>query len=169
MPTKIFVLGATGYVGGSILSHLQSASSSSAYSFSALVHDNQRAEQLRSLNVEPVIGSFSDVPLLTAAATDADIVINAFSDDLPAAQALVKGLRERGGKGGPAYLIQLSGTGLLCDHARGENDAQMPFDDLDVSRIRQLPEGQPHKNVDDYLFSCKDQLDVLRTIITCPP
>ena len=169
MSTKIFVLGATGYVGGSILSHLQSSSSSSAYSFSALVRDDKRAETLRSLKVEPVIGSFSDLPLLTAAAANADIVVNSFSDDLPATQALIKGLKQRGGKRGPAYLIQVSGTGVLCDHARGENDAQIPFDDLDVSRISQLPDEQPHKNVDDYLFSCNDQPDVLRTIITCPP
>ncbi|BFZ65227.1 hypothetical protein YB2330_006390 [Saitoella coloradoensis] len=168
MSTKIFLLGATGYVGGSILAQLLQ---NKDYTFTALVRDQSRADKLKSeLGVEPVIGSFEDLEVLKKAAEESDIVINAWSDDLPATKALVEGLKKRGGKGGkPAYLIQVSGTGVLCDHVKGESDEQEPFDDYDIKRIRSLPDEQIHKDVDDYLFSQNDQPDVLRTIITCPP
>lgn len=89
MPSKIFLLGATGYIGGSLLTTL--LKSPEKYAVSALVRSKEQAEKLSLLGVTPVLGSLDDADVLYEAAKNADAVVNvADADHLPSTQSLIQ-------------------------------------------------------------------------------
>ncbi|KAE9392451.1 NAD(P)-binding protein [Gymnopus androsaceus JB14] len=103
-PPSIFLLGATGYVGGEVLVSL----STDFPTFPILIE-----------------GTLADVDLIEAEAAKADIVINVASiGDMEAISATLRGLKQRSGLASasipaPIY-IHMSGAGLTGDNARGE-------------------------------------------------
>jgi hypothetical protein len=108
---KIFISGASGFIGGTVARRLLDA----GYSIRGLVRDAGKAEQLEALGIEPVVGSLEDSDLLVREARSADGVINAAdSDHLPAIEALVEGLR-----GSDKPLLHTSGSSVIGDDARG--------------------------------------------------
>jgi nucleoside-diphosphate-sugar epimerase len=109
---KIFVTGASGYIGGSVAALL----AQKKHQVRGLVRNPQKAESLRAIGIEPVVGTLDDTALLTAEAKAADVVINAAdSDHEGAVEALLAGLA---GSGKP--FIHTSGTSLVGDEAMGE-------------------------------------------------
>lgn len=107
MVLKVFLTGATGYIGGSVLSSL--LSNPGKYAVTALVRSQQAADKLKTLNVIPLVSSLDDSQLLTKAAEEADIVINtADADHLGAVKAIVAGLSKAPK---PKVFIHTSGTG----------------------------------------------------------
>lgn len=101
-PTKIFLLGATGYIGGAILSDL--LRSSDNYEITVLARKDQDIETLQKLGVHTIKGTFSDVDKIEQASRDADIVHNtADADDLVLNAAILKGLKSKKERG---ILIQ---------------------------------------------------------------
>jgi len=79
----VFLTGATGYIGGTVLTKLLE-SSSKKYSITALVRSETALPKLKSLGVKGLIGSLDDSELLAKAASEADLVINtANCDHLP--------------------------------------------------------------------------------------
>jgi putative NADH-flavin reductase len=100
--TKIFILGATGYIGGAILSELLRTSAS--FTISALVRKDQDIAVLEKLGVRTIKGSFSDLDKIEQASHEADVVYNAAdADDMGLAQAILKGLKSKKERG---ILIQ---------------------------------------------------------------
>lgn len=100
--TKIFILGATGYIGGAILSELLRTSAS--FEITALVRKDQDAEVLEKLGVRTIKGSFSDVDKIEQASREADVVYNAAdADAMGLAKAVLKGLKSKEERG---ILIQ---------------------------------------------------------------
>jgi uncharacterized protein YbjT (DUF2867 family) len=65
----------TGYIGGSVLSRLLAHPEAKSFEFTALVRGAEKAAKLNTVGVTTVLGSYSDLDLLTKSAKDADIFI----------------------------------------------------------------------------------------------
>ncbi|WP_144110492.1 NAD-dependent epimerase/dehydratase family protein [Paraburkholderia sp. BCC1886] len=109
---KIFITGASGFIGGSIAAHLVRA----GHSVRGLIRKPEHREALQRLGIEPVIGTLDDGDLLRAEARAADAVINAASSDHEGAvKALIEGLA---GSGKP--FLHTSGSSIVGDASGGE-------------------------------------------------
>lgn len=66
----------TGYIGGSVLARLLELPDSKSFHITALVRSTEKAEKLRTLGLNTILGSYSDNHLgfLTEAAANADLV-----------------------------------------------------------------------------------------------
>ena len=64
-----------GYIGGAVLSRLIQHPDAKSFEISVLVRTADKAEKLETLGVRPVIGSYSDLKVLTEEAAKADFVI----------------------------------------------------------------------------------------------
>src|SRR5882757_4147354 len=109
---KIFITGATGYIGGSIAEALVA----SGHAVSGLVRGKEKAEYLQSRNIFPIPGELDDSEILAAAAKDADIIINAANSDHRG--AVDEMLRAIVGTG--KTFIQNSGSSVVADDSYGE-------------------------------------------------
>jgi len=148
---KIFLTGATGYIGGSVLTGLLNAPN--GYVISALVRNKDQGEKLKQLGVTPVYGSLDDSDVLFEAAKAADAVVHtADADHLASAQSLVRGLKAKNSK--RAVYLHTSGTGVLTFNPVTTN----PFDDLDISRIHSIPPQALHKEIDSWVFENTDDI-----------
>ncbi|ORY25190.1 hypothetical protein BCR39DRAFT_545017 [Naematelia encephala] len=160
----IFLTGATGYIGGTVLTYLLSLPAPPA-KITALVRDAKKAEALKSIStkgttIETIVASLSDLEILTSAAESHDIVVStANADDLDAIKAILEGLKRRKEKTGHRpLLIHTSGTGVLADNAKGQYPNDRIFTDLNPTpatkkspallSIATLPETAPHRPVD---------------------
>jgi nucleoside-diphosphate-sugar epimerase len=109
---KIFITGASGFIGGSIAAHLVRA----GHQVRGLIRKPEHCTELQRLGIEPVIGTLDDRELLTAEAKAADAVINAASSDHEdAVKALIEGLA---GSGKP--VLHTSGSSIVGDASGGE-------------------------------------------------
>lgn len=77
---KIFFIGATGYIGGSILSSLIPHRLAKLFSITVLIRSSSNVERFRALGMRAVVGSNSDLELLTREAADADIIFSCVSE-----------------------------------------------------------------------------------------
>jgi hypothetical protein len=96
-PIRILLTGATGYIGGSILDRLLSHPKRSSFEITSFSRNAAKAQKLESqFGVKSVLGSLDDFQQLEEAAATADVVIHtADADHLPAAQAILRGLKRR--------------------------------------------------------------------------
>ncbi len=118
---KVFLTGATGYIGGS-LAHRLLAEGSELH---ALVRDEAKAAALAQRGITPVLGTLDDAPLLSAQAQGADAVINAASSDHGVAvDALLAGLAGSG-----KALLHTSGSSVIGDDAEGNSESPQVFDE----------------------------------------
>jgi nucleoside-diphosphate-sugar epimerase len=109
---KIFVTGASGFIGGSVAARLVQA----GHTVRGLIRDAARADDLRAHGIEPVIGTLDDHDVLTREAQGSHAVINAASsDNRGAADALIAALAGSG-----KALIHTSGSSIVGDEAMGE-------------------------------------------------
>ena len=109
---KVFITGATGYIGGSIAAKLIAQ----GHQVSGLTRTADGATKLRAMGVEPVVGGLIDGDILREAARSADTVINAAnSDDAQAVEQLLPVLYGSG-----KTFIQTSGSSVIGDRAMGE-------------------------------------------------
>jgi nucleoside-diphosphate-sugar epimerase len=109
---KIFVTGASGFIGGSIAAHLVRA----GHQVRGLIRQPEHRAELQRLGIEPVIGTLDDRALLIAQAQAADAVINAASSDHEGAvRALIEGLAGSG-----KVLLHTSGSSIVGDASGGE-------------------------------------------------
>ena len=109
---KIFVTGASGFIGGSVAARLVQA----GHAVRGLIRDAAKADAVRAHGIEPVIGTLADHGLLAEEARAADAVVNAASsDDRPAVDTLIAALANTG-----KALIHTSGTSIVGDEAMGE-------------------------------------------------
>ncbi len=121
---KIFITGATGYIGGSLAHRLIAE----GHQVTGLVRSETRAEQARARGIVPLLGTLDDGELLDQAARAADAVIDAASADHPAsAEALLAAL-----EGSGKTLLRTSGSSIVGTRAGGESvedvfDEDTPF------------------------------------------
>ncbi|MFK7941598.1 MAG: NAD-dependent epimerase/dehydratase family protein [Paracoccaceae bacterium] len=109
---RIFLTGATGFIGGSVAVTLVEA----GYEVHGLTRSEAGAGLLNAAGIRSVQGSLDDAELLSAAARDADAVINcADSDHHGAVNALIEALAGTGKR-----LIHTSGSSIVGTQAMGE-------------------------------------------------
>jgi putative NADH-flavin reductase len=154
---KVYISGATGYIGGSILSHLLKANK---FKISALTRSQEKAEKLKSISVTPIIGTIDDADIVSAAAYDADIVIEvANCDHLGNAQAIVAGLEKKFKETNKKQIfIHTSGSGILFDPKNpmyGELNPTV-YVDTNEEQMASLPVTNLHRNVDTFIIQHSD-------------
>ncbi|UJR08018.1 hypothetical protein I4U23_012296 [Adineta vaga] len=174
--TKINILltGATGYIGGSILTSLLQHPNASNFQITALIRggDNERINKLKSLNVTPLIGSNESFEIIEKAARESHVVIHTSNsaDDLPSTKAIISGLNKRTNETGkPVIYIHTSGTGVLTEDVRGKKGSDIIYNDLNPDQINALPDQQPHRDVDLVIIKSADANPLLKSVIVFPP
>ncbi|KAG2746719.1 NAD(P)-binding protein [Suillus brevipes Sb2] len=167
--THIFITGATGYIGGSVLSALLSHPRAKSFQITALTRSPDKVALLNSVGVIAVVGSNQDLEKLTELARDSDVAIAcADADDLQAAKAILLGLKQRYDKTDKLpILIHTSGTGVFIDDAAGNHITDKIYSDLDIPMIESLPKTQPHREVDIEVVAA-DKKGYVRTYIILP-
>jgi nucleoside-diphosphate-sugar epimerase len=129
----VFIIGATGYIGGSVAAKLVEA----GHHVSGLVRSPAKAEALRKLEIEPVAGTLADRAILAAAAQRADAIINAAdSDNLYVVEAVLPAIAGTG-----KTFLHTSGTSVVADRAAGEPSdhiflEETPFEPLPERMLR---------------------------------
>ena len=152
---KIFVTGASGYIGGSVAAALIKA----GHSVRGLVRSPERAKAVREHGIEPVIGTLDDKPLLARMAGEVDAVLNtANSDDRGAVEAMLPALAGTGKR-----FLHTSGSSIVGDMAGGERGDKVYEDD---TPIQPLP-GKAARVAIDRLILDSAQKGV-HPVILCP-
>lgn len=154
---KIFVTGASGYIGGSVAHKLVQQ----GHQVYGLVRSPEKAELVAQRGVSPVLGSLGDTDRLVESAHNADAVINtASSDHRPAVEALVKALAESG-----KTLIHTSGSSIVGDDARGESESPNIY--ADDSYFVPMPIRQARVAIDQYVRIAGVSHGI-RAMVICP-
>jgi nucleoside-diphosphate-sugar epimerase len=109
---KIFITGASGYIGGSIAAALTAA----GHEVSGLARSPTTAAALAQRGIVPVRGTLDDAEVLAQAARAADVTVNAASaDHRAAAEAMLAALAGTG-----KTFLHTSGSSIVGTRARGE-------------------------------------------------
>ncbi|EKS66653.1 MULTISPECIES: NAD-dependent epimerase/dehydratase family protein [Caballeronia] len=127
---NVFITGAGGFIGGSIAAGL----ARDGHRVRGLIRRAEQADELKRLNIEPVIGSLDDAALLAAEAHAADAVINAASSDHRGAVETLIGALEGTNK----PFLHTSGSSIVGDASGGEASEKIYTED-------DLPEPTPDK------------------------
>jgi len=109
---RIFVTGATGYIGGSVAERIIA----SGHHVVGLVRSAESIPLLKDRGIESVLGNLDDPEVVTKTAHEADAVIHAASADHPGSVVTLIAALERSGK----TLICTTGSGIAADSADGE-------------------------------------------------
>jgi nucleoside-diphosphate-sugar epimerase len=109
---KIFIVGASGYIGGSVAA----AFVKQGHAVSGLARSDQTAAALQQRGIAPVQGALDDAAALGSAAKAADVTIGAANaDHRGVAEAVVKALTGTG-----KTFLHTSGSSIVGTPARGE-------------------------------------------------
>ncbi|KAK4163718.1 NAD(P)-binding protein [Cladorrhinum sp. PSN259] len=160
-PRCVFITGVTGFVGGTVLDCLLKAHPS--VHVKALIREERDAKELQSVysNLTPIIGDLSSLSLLTSTAAEADFVIHAGGDNVPAVCAMIDGLASSTTTttGSPMpRLISLTGPRSLIDLSNpitGNHGASSrPWSDItDAHTILNVPKDRMHAGADQAIVS----------------
>jgi nucleoside-diphosphate-sugar epimerase len=161
LPSRcVFLTGVTGFVGGTILSCLLKAHPS--IRVKALIREEKVAQELQSIypNLAPILGDLSSLSLLASAAADADFVIHAGGDNVPAVCAMIDGLASRTTTTASSMprLISLTGPRSLIDLSKpitGNLSAgSRPWSDVtDAHAILDVPKDRMHAGADQAIVA----------------
>ncbi|KZT27594.1 NAD(P)-binding protein [Neolentinus lepideus HHB14362 ss-1] len=167
--THIFITGATGYIGGTLLKRLLQHENASSFEISTLVRAADKAEKLKALGVQVITGSYSDEDLLEKGAQKADIVFqNVDIGDVGATKVILRGLKKRFNETGrPPVVIHTSGTAAVCDSANGMYESKVVYSDMETDRIQSPDLILPHRLVNAVLLDA-DKEGYIRSQIIYP-
>ncbi|KIY72466.1 NAD(P)-binding protein [Cylindrobasidium torrendii FP15055 ss-10] len=149
-PSNIFIIGATGYIGGTVFLRLVERK---AYNITILVRDEDKARKIQQLNlhaVSIVLGTATDATAIETGIKDADVIIDAFNcDDAEGNATLLSVVRRHfGATKKKLPLIRVSGGGVLMDDARGTYASEKVWDDADTKEMANIRATNPHRPVD---------------------
>lgn len=172
MSPKVFLTGATGFIGGDFLYSALKAHPD--WQWSCLVRSEEKGRKVGALSsqISLCCGTIDDVNLIEEEASKADIIFHsAASDDhVASAEAIIRGLKRRN-RDGPAFYIHISGAFILAhqtlDSGRfGERFGKV-FDDWDgIEELVSMPDAAPHRNVDKIVLSAGSE--TIKTAIVAP-
>jgi len=166
MTVKIFITGASGFIGGSVLSLLLKNPN---FEVTALIRDKERAKKLDDLGVKSAIGSLDDSKLLTSISEESDVVLHtADADHLGSVKAIIKGLNQRSEKSKKKpILIHTSGTGVLMEIFNGDQTERF-FPESALGDIEGHPKNALHREIDIEVLQAGES-GKIDAIIVCPP
>jgi nucleoside-diphosphate-sugar epimerase len=152
---KVFITGATGYIGGSVAEALVGNS----FEVSGLARNKEKAEFLAGRGITAVLGELDDSEILAKAAAGADIIISAANSDHKASVGTI--LKAIVGTG--KTFIHTSGSSIVADNAAGE-----PSDKIydEETPIQPIPEKIARVDLDTIIKSAAK--DDIRSIVICP-
>ncbi|KAJ7255639.1 hypothetical protein C8J57DRAFT_598416 [Mycena rebaudengoi] len=171
-PIQVFLTGATGFIGGTVLRTLLERNDYKRgdVKITCLVRGEERAELVRKLGVEVVVGDLADVDIVKRAAAAADVVIDAANADFPkGGRAILDGLKERhASTGRTSIFVHTSGTGALTDNAGGKFASEKIYEDIDCADIRAIPETYVHRETDAMISKASVE-GYVRGYVVMPP
>lgn len=154
---KIFVTGASGYIGGSVAVHLRDQ----GHEVTGLVRTEKAAAGLTALGLKSVVGHLADADILERAVLASDAVINtAEADDAELVKPLLAALSGTG-----KALIHTSGSSIVVDDAKGEIAGTTIFED--DAPFTPMPHRLPRVAV-DHLVRKAGITDGIRAAVICP-
>ena len=149
---RLFITGASGFIGGAIATRLVSE----GHEVRGLIRDENKAAELRKFGIIPIIGTLDDSALLTKEAKNSEGVINAASSDhRGAVEALIKGL-----EGSNKPFLHTSGSSIVGDEAMGEASERIYHED-DV--IVPEPDKIARVALDQFVLNAKG----VRSVVLC--
>lgn len=169
---KLFITGATGYIGGDALYAIANAYPD--LEVTALVRNSDKGAKVASryAKIRLVYGDLDSTKLLTSEASKADIVVHtANCDHVGSAKAIVAGLAQSQNK---TYLIHTSGTGILAFEDFETKTyglrREKVYDDWDgISEVTSIPDVAIHRNVDKIILAANEASANIHSAIVCPP
>lgn len=172
-PINVFVLGATGFIGGDAFYAITHAHPE--YELVCLVRNSDKGATIAKdyPSVRLVYGDLDSHDLIAGEAAKANIVCNfANADHAGAVSAIIEGLKRE--TSAPKFYIHTSGTGiLLIDDIKsgvfGETSDKV-YDDLEgVSKLTSMPDDAPHRDVDKLVLAAgATEGGHIKTAIVCP-
>lgn len=181
-PTKIIVLGSTGFIGGDILYALL-VDKSPNWQIAALTGSPSKASQISQWAQK----QFPDAPhkliveiaersgdtsqyykQVEKIAEQYDVVIQAAtSDDLNLTKAINRGLESGKKNGHKGQLIHFSGVQLIESEPVGKFVETPYYDDSDLKQIESIPDSAAHRSIDQEVDRARLQGQIAGSII-CP-
>jgi len=131
---KVFVFGATGFIGNALAKRFQI----NGYEVTGLTRNEEKAKELRKLEINAIVGAAKDPSTWLAAATNSDIIIEAMSDyaDHNSAVELAKTLSQIAQKDKSKIIIYTSGVWVY-------GNTTSPVDDNSPFNPAPLVSGRP--------------------------
>ncbi|KAK6070011.1 hypothetical protein SCUP515_08689 [Seiridium cupressi] len=174
---KLFLTGATGYIGGDAFCALNQAHPD--WEYSVLIRTQDKADKVKAQypKVRVVIGDLDDSDTIKEEASKADIVLHTAdaSDHEGSARAITAGLAAGHTSSKPGFWLHTGGTGILMysdesSNRLGEWDEKQ-FNDWDgVEELTSLPDKAFHRIVDKIVLEAGTKHgDVVKTALVCPP
>ncbi|KAI3584247.1 hypothetical protein IWW34DRAFT_800267 [Fusarium oxysporum f. sp. albedinis] len=172
--SKLFITGATGYIGGDFL--YEAYHTRPTWEISALVRSEVAVSSLQEKypRIRIVRGDLDSADLLRDEAQRADIVLHfANCDHEASANALLKGMAEHTSDR-PGWYIHTSGTGILTfedgrNQTCGVRRDKVFNDWTGVLELINLPCDAFHRNVDKIVTATTEDVPkYFRTAIVCP-
>ncbi|NQW00456.1 MAG: NAD-dependent epimerase/dehydratase family protein [Rhodospirillales bacterium] len=152
---KVFIIGASGYIGGSVAAGLIAK----GHDVLGLVRSPDRADQVRALGIEPLLGDLDSADVLTAGAQQADAVINAASAEHKASvDTLLAALA-----GSRKTLIQTGGSSIIADLSEGHGNGTIYDEDTPFTP---LPGRATRVAIGQQVLEAADQH--IRTLVIAP-
>ncbi|HUL87777.1 MAG TPA: NAD-dependent epimerase/dehydratase family protein [Pseudolabrys sp.] len=152
---KIFITGASGYIGGSVAAALMAA----GHEVSGLARSEEAAAALAKLGIRPVRGTLDDTELLAKAANDADVTVNAANaGHRAAAAAMLKALADTG-----KIFLHTDGSSIVGTRSRGEL-VEKVFDE--DTPFTPTPQRASRVEIDEMVRNAAD--DGVRSVVIAP-
>lgn len=118
MPASIFIVGATGFQGSTLVQAL--LEQDEAYKITIMSRSESSAAPYKEKGCGVLIGDFEATNVMQQGAKDADVVFSlASADDLPPVQALVEALRPKG-----AARVRLTSGVAACSRRPAHNGSK---------------------------------------------
>ncbi|KAL2833112.1 transcription factor/nuclear export subunit protein 2-domain-containing protein [Aspergillus pseudoustus] len=174
-PLKVFLTGATGYIGGDVLYAVNQAHPD--WEISVLVRSKEKGAKLTSEypKVRIVYGDLDSADMIEEETKNASIVFHcADCDHVASATAIAKGAIHHTPEK-PLWLIHTSGTGILTvedfrTNTWGLKRAKQHDDWDGVDELLNLPDDSLHRNVDKIIIGAGQKApDSVKVAIVCPP
>jgi nucleoside-diphosphate-sugar epimerase len=155
---KIFVTGATGYIGGSVAERLVAL----GHQVSGLTREASKAALLKERGIEPVVGTLDDAEILASGAAAAAAGTHpAAADHAGSVVTLVSAL-ERTGK----TMIHTSGSAVVGDTAAGEYPGTVTY--TDDAYFEPIPFRRPAAAMNRFVRQASIDKGI-RSFVICPP
>ncbi|KAF7514252.1 hypothetical protein GJ744_000022 [Endocarpon pusillum] len=176
MAPKVFLTGATGYVGGNVLFALVEAHPD--WEYTCLVRNADKGAKVAASypKIRLVYGTLDSTDLLEEEAGKADIVYHTAesSDHVASAEAFAKAAAKRA-PSSPLFYIHTSGTGVLGWETTEKNayGTELPriYNDWDgIKELTSIPDSASHRDVDKIVLRMSStNPQAVKTAIVCPP